>query len=100
MEQRREVLGRLANIYIAIEGGPGTAHEARVACARGALVIPIGRSGGVANELYMEMSRPDFAFESAWDGLSHAATTPVDAARAAFEIANGFFNRERQATNQ
>lgn len=100
MEERREVLGRLANIYIAIEGGPGTAHEARVGRARCALVIPIGRSGGFANALYMEMSRPDFALESTWDRLGHAATTPVDAARSAFEIANAFFDRERQVTNQ
>jgi hypothetical protein len=100
MEQRREILGRLANIYIAIEGGPGTAHEARVAGARCALVIPVGRSGGFASGLYTEMSRPEFALESAWDRLGNAATTPVDAARATFEIANAFFDRERQATNK
>jgi predicted Rossmann-fold nucleotide-binding protein len=63
MEERREVLGRLANIYIAIEGGPGTVHEAQVAHARFAPVIPIGRSGGFANGLYIEMSRPEFADE-------------------------------------
>jgi predicted Rossmann-fold nucleotide-binding protein len=31
MFERREVLGRLGSLYLAIEGGPGTAHEAQVA---------------------------------------------------------------------
>lgn len=98
MEERREVLGRLASVYIAIEGGPGTVHEARVARVRCAPVIPIGRSGGFADGLYSELSRPKFAPASAWERLGHTATMPVDAARAAFDIIKAFFDRERDAT--
>src|SRR5262249_55982329 len=46
MTERREVLARLSDLYLAIEGGPGTVHEAAVACARNAVVVPVGRSGG------------------------------------------------------
>ncbi|BBO32168.1 hypothetical protein [Lacipirellula parvula] len=50
--QRREVLGRAAQIYLVIEGGPGTEHEAAVATAHGAALIPVGRSGGAAGDIY------------------------------------------------
>jgi predicted Rossmann-fold nucleotide-binding protein len=33
MPQRREILGRLSRLNLAVEGGPGTAHEADVAGA-------------------------------------------------------------------
>jgi predicted Rossmann-fold nucleotide-binding protein len=35
MAERREVLARLADLYVAIEGGPGTVHEVAVASGRG-----------------------------------------------------------------
>lgn len=66
MEERREMLGRLARVYIVIEGGPGTAHEAAVAAERGALVIPVGRSGGFAGDLYPRMARPAGVEEEDW----------------------------------
>jgi len=44
MEERREILARLAGIYVAVEGGPGTAHETSIALARSAFVVPVGRS--------------------------------------------------------
>lgn len=50
--ERREILGLAAQIYLAIEGGPGTEHEAAVASASGAAMIPVGRSGGAAGDLY------------------------------------------------
>lgn len=55
---RREILGRVAPVYLVIEGGPGTAHEAAVAYAHGATVIPVGRTGGVAREIFQERERP------------------------------------------
>lgn len=56
MRQRREVLGRLARIYLAVEGGSGTAHEAEIAAGNGALVIPAGRYGGAAGDLYRRIA--------------------------------------------
>lgn len=60
MSQRREILGRLSSLYLAVEGGPGTVHEAEVASGRRAMVIPVGRSGGHSAELYSRMSCPAF----------------------------------------
>jgi hypothetical protein len=56
--ERREILGRLSKICLAIEGGPGTAHEAAVAYAYGVTVIPLARSGGVAGKLFGEREQP------------------------------------------
>jgi hypothetical protein len=83
MAERREVLAHLAGVYLAVEGGPGTVHEAAVAVGRGAVVIPVGRSGGHAAELYSRMSRPAMVGEHAWAVLGTPAAAPEQAAEAA-----------------
>src|SRR5262245_25029797 len=55
---RREVLGRIGHAYLVIEGGPGTEHEAAVAAGRGVAVIPVGRTGGHAGELFPRVHCP------------------------------------------
>jgi predicted Rossmann-fold nucleotide-binding protein len=57
-EQRREVLGRLGEAYLVVEGGPGTEHEVGVARERGAIVIPVGRTGGHAGDVYPSLEKP------------------------------------------
>jgi predicted Rossmann-fold nucleotide-binding protein len=66
MEDRREILGRLAALYISIEGGPGTAHEAQVAQTRGATIIPVARTGGFSKEAYMKIACPRPGMVSQW----------------------------------
>ena len=56
MKERREILGRLSGLFVLVEGGPGVEHEADVAAARGAALIPVGRSGGYAAALYGRIS--------------------------------------------
>ena len=66
MEDRREILGRLSAVYIAVEGGPGTAHEARVAQARGATIVPVARTGGFSRELYAKIGCPSPRIALQW----------------------------------
>jgi hypothetical protein len=68
--ERREVLGRVGHVYLVIEGGPGTQHEATVAARRGATVIPVGRTGGYAGELHLRLSCPSDLPGADWDLLS------------------------------
>src|SRR5262249_46785841 len=89
MAERREVLARLAEVYLAIEGGPGTVHEARVAAARHAIVIPVGRSGGHAAELYAQMPRPAAVDETTWAMLGAREATAEQAAEAAVRAVRG-----------
>lgn len=84
MAERREVLARLARVYLATEGGPGTVHEARVARTRRAAVLPVGRSGGHAAELYGEMTRPAVVDAAVWELLGNPAASPETVAAAAF----------------
>ena len=86
MAERREVLGRVSRLYLAIEGGPGTVHEGRVALSRGAVVIPVGRSGGYSGELYPSLPRPAFATEENWRVLGNSEVTPDQVAKAVHEI--------------
>ncbi|MEM6402636.1 MAG: macro domain-containing protein [Cyanobacteria bacterium P01_D01_bin.116] len=68
-EERREVLARMAKIYLLIEGGPGSEHEARRALQMGAVVIPVGRTGGFSEKLYAEIECPDYIPLDLWEKL-------------------------------
>jgi hypothetical protein len=82
MTERREILGRLSGLYLMLEGGPRAGHEAEVASAMGAVVIPVGRSGGYAATFYSLMSRP-FAIDSGtWALLGREETSPEETAMA------------------
>jgi hypothetical protein len=76
MLERREVLGRIGKIYLAIEGGPGTKHEASVAVSNGAIVVPVGRSGGFSGELYSKMTRPGWLTMDDWESLGSNNSSP------------------------
>jgi hypothetical protein len=82
MTERREVLGRLAGLFLMVEGGPRAGHEAEVALAHGAVVVPVGRSGGYAASLYTRTTRPPGLDESTWTVLGSSASTPEETARA------------------
>lgn len=69
MEDRREILGRLAGLYVSIEGGPGTEHEARVAETQGATIIPIARTGGFSETIYRRIACPQIGIENQWELL-------------------------------
>jgi uncharacterized protein (TIGR00725 family) len=83
MHDRREILARVASVYLCIEGGPATAHEAKVAQRVGAHVVPIGRTGGVAENLYTEILCPDGTIEQDWRMLGDYACSVVGVADAA-----------------
>lgn len=69
MSDRREVLGRLAPIYVVIEGGPGTEHEAEIAQSQGAVLIPVSRTGGCSEEIYPRLQAPRSDLRGAWKVL-------------------------------
>jgi hypothetical protein len=78
LEQRREVLGAVAHKYIVIEGGPGTQHEAFVAQQHGALVIPIGATGGVAAKLHDAATPSHLTETPEWKTLNAPGATAQD----------------------
>ncbi len=90
MHERRDVLGRLAGLYVAIEGGPGTADEASIALARGAVVVPVGRSGGCSTQLHSRVERPSFASQPAWQALGAPTSTPQEVAHSVLAIIEGY----------
>lgn len=81
MTERREVLGRLAGVYLMVEGGPRAGHEAQVASARGATIIPVGRSGGFAATLYAQMDRRGGIDADTWTALGCDRASPEETAR-------------------
>jgi hypothetical protein len=85
MTERREVLGRLARLYLLVEGGPRAGHEVDVASALGAVILPVGRSGGYAATLYDRLSRPAVIDAATWAVLGSSASTPEETARAVLQ---------------
>jgi predicted Rossmann-fold nucleotide-binding protein len=94
MTGRREVLGRLAPLFLALEGGPGVKHEAEVAAAHHASIIPVGRSGGFAAELYARTPRPQAVDEQTWEVLGSATATPEETARAVVRAVEAILRTE------
>ena len=64
------------------EGGPRAGHEAEVAAAHSAVLIPVGRSGGYAATLYARISRPPAIDADTWAVLGASESTPKETARA------------------
>lgn len=86
MAERREILARLTQLYLAIEGGPGTDHEGHVALRRGASVIAVGRSGGYAGKVYPTLGRPGFVSAADWNILGDSSATPDQVAHVVYDI--------------
>jgi hypothetical protein len=82
MTERREILGRMSALFVMVEGGPRAGHEAEVAAAHGAVIIPVGRSGGHAATLYARVSRPSAIDAGIWAVLGAIASSPEETARA------------------
>lgn len=91
--ERREILGLAAQIYLVIEGGPGTEHEAAVATGRDAAVIPVGRSGGAAGEMYPLLKALPEAAEEDWLLLADRNALYTDTAAAVGRIVRGLLQR-------
>lgn len=96
MTERREVLGRLSGVFLMIEGGPRAGHEADVASAHGAIVIPVGRSGGYAAALYSRMNRPPAIDAGTWAALGSIDSTPEETASAALHALQACLGSARQ----
>ena len=92
MIERREVLGRVANLYLAIEGGPGTEYEATVALSKGATVIPVGRSGGYSGNLYGTMAVPRGLCARDWRTLGVDGVGQDELAEAVKTIVSAFLS--------
>ena len=86
MTERREVLGRLARLYLLVEGGPRAQHEVEVAWNQGATVLPVGRSGGYAAALFAQMNRPNPLDAETWEVLGSSASSAEQTARAVVQV--------------
>eukprot|EP00927_Polykrikos_kofoidii_P052936 TRINITY_DN469_c0_g2_i5.p1 TRINITY_DN469_c0_g2~~TRINITY_DN469_c0_g2_i5.p1 ORF type:complete len:718 (-),score=86.72 TRINITY_DN469_c0_g2_i5:60-2213(-) len=82
--ERRAVIGNIGDIYITVEGGPGVAFEAASAYNRGALVLPLIRSGGASSGMFefpsAALKCPDFVRikeRDTWD-LIMRDDVPID----------------------
>ncbi len=80
--ERREILARMAHVCLVIEGGPNTWHEVTVAADAGIPVIPLGRTGGCAGDVYSQLVPPVWAPRAEWEILGSSAGAALSVAAA------------------
>ncbi len=81
MLERREVLANLSDVYIVVEGGPGTQNEAEIAMKRQANLIPLAITGGYAKNLYEKLIK-----EKQISELNDSTKTPFDYSNFVIEL--------------
>mmetsp|Transcript_89445 Transcript_89445/g.225730 ORF Transcript_89445/g.225730 Transcript_89445/m.225730 type:complete len:325 (-) Transcript_89445:59-1033(-) len=90
MEEKQAILAHVGDVYLTFEGGPGVAKEARFANARGAVVIPLSRTGGASGGMFdfpkVEIPR-SIKDPEVWELLSRSEAPIAHSARAAAQIA-------------
>ncbi|MGB2926868.1 MAG: hypothetical protein WBB82_16325 [Limnothrix sp.] len=64
--QKRWLLAQLAAVYVLFSGGPGTDQEVRWALENGATIIPVGISGGCAEQLHQELTQNAAWLDQQW----------------------------------
>eukprot|EP00450_Noctiluca_scintillans_P026796 CAMPEP_0194537528 /NCGR_PEP_ID=MMETSP0253-20130528/76823_1 /TAXON_ID=2966 /ORGANISM="Noctiluca scintillans" /LENGTH=633 /DNA_ID=CAMNT_0039383559 /DNA_START=1 /DNA_END=1902 /DNA_ORIENTATION=+ len=91
LDERKEIFGRLGDIYVTVEGGPGVAMEARAAVARRACVIPLIRTGGASNGMFNfpqeALAKPAFMSEEQWALLSSTSAPVSESSSVAVSVA-------------
>lgn len=81
VQEKKDVLGAIGDFYISIEGGPSVSQLCQAAVSRGAVVIPIRRSGGASAGMFgfppVALQIPSFAETVEWDVLG-SREVPVE----------------------
>ncbi|MDY6786201.1 MAG: hypothetical protein SW833_27250 [Cyanobacteriota bacterium] len=75
---RRQILATLSPLYLLLEGGLGAEQEARLALRQGALLIPVGFTGGVARALWHEFSEQYCEQLEDWSREDRCAWTALE----------------------
>lgn len=80
LDERIEIYGRIGDVYLSFEGGPGVAKEANAAFRRGAPVLALRSTGGAsAGKMGFPekaFERPEWATEADWGVLSGTEADP------------------------
>jgi len=100
MVQRRQVLARLAPVYVAVEGGMGTADEIGIARSQGAVVIAVAATGGAAGHAYPALAGPPQAEPLLWQHLADASLDPRQLADAAIGLVAGIVRQIKSPASE
>lgn len=86
LEERIAIFGQLGDLYITVEGGPGVSQEARAAHQRGAIVLPLIRTGGASGGMFEfpapALEKPNSVAEEQWELLKNKEASIEDTAGA------------------
>jgi len=76
-EQQKTIFASLGDVYVTVAGGQGVAYEAGIAYARGALIVPLVRTGGASagesNFPKETFVRPSWASTDDWEMLRNTS---------------------------
>jgi len=90
LAESRALYRELGDVYIVVEGGEGVAQDSQVAYQNGAVVIPLGRTGGASsgNNGFPSkaLKRPPYISEERWSDIQSATTATAKATASAVHI--------------
>lgn len=97
LQERMAIFGRLGDIYLTFEGGPGVGQEATTAYTRGAMVLALratgGASAGALPQFPQEaLEKPKWASAADWEllgGADAAQVAPAVARLISTRVAQG-----------
>lgn len=100
LDERKMVFGQIGHVYVTVEGGPGVAQEARDAFARGALLVPMVRSGGASAGKFefppQALLPPQGVDEMHWRNLESSDVCVTQTAQSAASIICSWLATTRQ----
>lgn len=100
LAESRALYRELGDVYIVVEGGEGVAQDSQVAYQNGAVVIPLGRTGGASsgNNGFPSkaLNRPPYISEERWSDIQSAKTATAKAAASAVHIIIDAINLKKQ----
>lgn len=92
LDHCRDLFCLLGDVYLTVEGGPGLSKDIRMVAARGAVVVPIMRTGEASSGRFgfpsQLLERPNFASEEQWAVLRRRDVSLTECARAVVAIVN------------
>mmetsp|Transcript_23116 Transcript_23116/g.47060 ORF Transcript_23116/g.47060 Transcript_23116/m.47060 type:complete len:1011 (-) Transcript_23116:47-3079(-) len=103
LTQHRQVFEELGDIYITVEGGAEVAQAARKVKVRGAVVIPLIRTGGASCGMFNfppeALTRPPCATERQWALLGRSDVSIAETVAAVVSIVSGFISLQEELSD-
>lgn len=94
--ENSDIFANIGDIYLTIEGGPRVANEISIAHERGAIILPLIRTGGASSGMFefppQALEKLEVATANQWALLGNKEASVEDFVEAVIDIGKGLIN--------